>query len=112
MYDAFVTIGVTFLLCFTWPQASLQLVSATEQAQPPYAKWGRLAMLEAQKKYPHAQIIEYLHLGRTAPSTTTSMESFKLLLRQDNRIRAVYVRILFETATEKLLSVKMEEADG
>ena len=33
-------------------------------AQPPYAKWGKLAVEKTKEQYPKAEIIDYLHIGR------------------------------------------------
>ncbi len=74
-----------------------------------YAKWGRLAMQETQKKYPAASIVDYLHVGRKTISQNTAEETFKFWLRQNQREWGVYVRIQFEPATEKLLSVTFQE---
>ncbi|RNB55672.1 DUF3889 domain-containing protein [Brevibacillus gelatini] len=79
-------------------------------AQPPYAKWGRLAMQETMKKYPHAQIVDYLHVGRTAKTPTTSEETFKLLLQEGNRRWALLVHIEFENQTEHVVQITFEES--
>ncbi|EJL47523.1 hypothetical protein BAG01nite_35890 [Brevibacillus agri] len=79
-------------------------------AQPPYAKWGRLAMQETMKKYPHAQIVDYLHVGRTAKTPTTSEETFKLLLQEGNRRWALLVHIEFENQTEHVVQITYEES--
>ncbi|MFD2369581.1 YqzG/YhdC family protein [Brevibacillus sp. GCM10020057] len=78
-------------------------------AQPPYAKWGQIAMQQTMKAYPQAKIIDYLHVGRKIKTPTTSEETFKLLLQQGNRVWALLVHIEFETKTEKLLRIRFEE---
>lgn len=78
-------------------------------AQPPYAKWGQIAMQETMKTYPQAKIIDYLHVGRKSKTPTTSEETFKLLLQQGNRVWALLVHIEFETKTEKVLHIRFEE---
>ncbi|MED1722381.1 YqzG/YhdC family protein [Brevibacillus parabrevis] len=82
---------------------------APANAQPPYAKWGRLAMQETMQKYPHAQIVDYLHVGRIAKTPTTSEETFKLLLQQGNRRWALLVHIEFENQTERVVNITYEE---
>ncbi|MFC4769773.1 YqzG/YhdC family protein [Effusibacillus consociatus] len=103
------TILVTVLVCFPFPISVQNSSYAATQAQPPYAKWGRLAMAETMKKYPGASIVDYLHVGRSKKSPTTSEETFKLWLRKGTREWGVYVRILFETSTERLISITFEE---
>ncbi|MGG1662751.1 YqzG/YhdC family protein [Brevibacillus sp. NRS-1366] len=78
-------------------------------AQPPYAKWGRIAMQETKQKYPHEQIVDYLHVGRIQKTPTTSEETFKLLLQEGNRRRALLVHIEFESRTEKVVRISFEE---
>lgn len=78
-------------------------------AQPPYAKWGRIAMQQTKQKYPHAQIVDYLHVGRIKKTPTTSEETFKLLLQEGNRRWALLVHIEFETKTDKMVRITYEE---
>jgi hypothetical protein len=85
----------------------------TEQSipSPPYAKWGTLAIRETNKKYPNAKIVDYLHVGRQTVSSTTARETFKLWLKQGNREFGVYVRITFDTATERIQAIVFEETE-
>lgn len=78
-------------------------------AQPPYAKWGRLAMQETMKAYPHAHIVDYLHVGRSDKTPTTSEETFKLLLQEGNRRWALLVHIEFDKKTEQVVKIRLEE---
>jgi hypothetical protein len=78
-------------------------------AQPPYAKWGRLAIEETMKKYPQAEIVDYLHVGRTSKTPATWEETFKFLLREGNRMWAVLVRIEFDKRTEIVKAIRFEE---
>jgi hypothetical protein len=86
-----------------------------QTAQPnhdsPYAKWGALAIQETAKKYPNAKIVDYLHVGRQPISPTTARETFKLWLKQGNREFGVYVRITFDTATERVQAIVFEETE-
>ena len=93
-----------------WLIALIFLFGTTSAyAQPSYAKWGRMAVEETKKHYPRAQIIDYLHVGRTQVSPSTSKETFRLLLRQDHREFIVIVAITFLTASETLLSIQIQE---
>lgn len=97
-------------LWINWMIALIFVLGTTSAyAQPPYAKWGRMAVEETKKHYPRAQIIDYLHVGRTQVSPSTSKETFRLLLRQDHREFIVIVAITFLTASEKLLSIQIQE---
>lgn len=88
---------------------SLAWTSPVAEAQPPYAKWGKVAMQQTMKTYPKAKIVDYLHVGRKNKTPTTSEETFKLLLQENNRMWALLVHIEFETKTEKVLKVSFEE---
>jgi hypothetical protein len=61
------------------------------------------------KTYPKAKVVDYLHVGRKEKTPTTSEETFKLLLQENNRMWALLVHIEFETKTEKVLKVRFEE---
>ena len=78
---------------------------------PAYAKWGRMAMQNIMAKYPKADVIDYLHIGREV-GTVTSVEKFKLWLRaEDNREFGVYVDITFNNQTEEVVDIKYTETN-
>jgi len=77
--------------------------------QPPYAKWGKIAMTETKNKY-HADIVDYLHIGRTQINENITEEKFKLWLRTSKQQQfGVYISIRFDSHTEQILSIKYEE---
>lgn len=94
----FLGIGVWFLF--------LQTVAAQV---PPYAKWGKLAVEETKKHYPQADIIDYLHIGRDSLGTHQAREKFRLLLRQNHKEWAVLISITFDTRTEKVISIRIQD---
>lgn len=79
---------------------------------PPYAKWGRMAVQETQKRYPTAAIIDYLHVGRENLQTDRARETFKLWLRQDSREFGVTVIITFDPRTESVISILLKEGQA
>jgi hypothetical protein len=82
--------------------------ASAEQKAPPYAKWGRVAMSKTKEKYPQAEIIDYLHIGRDkGPQSST--EKFKLWLKTNNREFGVFIDITFDNKTEKILDIKFRE---
>lgn len=83
---------------------------AEEQPVPSYAKWGRIAMKETMEKYPQAQIIDYLHVGKKTKGNN-EVEQFKLWLKQDNKEFGVLIDIEFEPNTEKIVSVTFKETN-
>ncbi|WP_449536952.1 YqzG/YhdC family protein [Ferdinandcohnia sp. Marseille-Q9671] len=85
-------------------------VAETQKQAPEYAKWGRLAMKETQKRYPEAQIIDYLHVGKQQKNRMT-VERFKLWMKQGNREFGAFVNITFETETERVRNITVVETD-
>ena len=63
---------------------SINTANAQHKPIPPYAKWGTLALKKTHEKYPHAKIIDYLHIGRMI-GRQTSTEKFKLWLKEDSK---------------------------
>jgi len=82
---------------------------AHEQPEiPAYAKWGKLALKETQLKYPNANIIDYLHEGSESKGDST-IEKFKLWLKDSDSEFGVFVRIEYTTETEKVVTIEFEE---
>ncbi|MCC5802436.1 DUF3889 domain-containing protein [Rossellomorea vietnamensis] len=81
-----------------------------QQEIPSYAKWGSLAVRKTKERYPNAEIVDYLHIGKEY-GTKISTEKFKLWLRQNGKEFGVFIDIQFETETEKLLDIKFRETD-
>lgn len=91
--------------------AHTQLSTLAQESQhetPSYAKWGLLAVKETKLKYPNADLIDYLHQGREI-NGESSIENFKLWLREGEREFGVFVRIEFNTDTEKVVGIEFEE---
>ena len=106
MRKTFLALGI-----FTIVNAAPTLIPAIAHAQqeiPAYAKWGQLAMQETQSKYPHATIIDYLHEGRELKENST-IEKFKLWLKEDGHEFGVFVRIEFATNTGKVIAITFQE---
>ena len=85
--------------------------SANTEAQqeiPAYAKWGELAVTETQVKYPNATIIDYLYEGNVNIGEST-IEKFKLWLKEGDREFGVFIRIEYVTATEKVNQIEWNE---
>lgn len=89
---------------------NLGISFAEEQVAPAYAKWGRIAMKETMEKYPNAQIIDYLHVGRKSKGSN-EVEQFKLWLKEDDKEFGVIIDIEFDAKTEEIVSVTMKETD-
>lgn len=90
---------------------STKAILIEENSQPLYAKWGRLAMEKTKEKYPNASIVDYLHVGRVQGANTT-MEKFKLWLKENEKEFGVEVRIEFDKDTEKVIRITFKEVTG
>jgi hypothetical protein len=81
-----------------------------EQAIPPYAKWGRLAMQKTKERYPGIDIVDYLHIGRNVQKEITK-EKFKLWLRSNNKEFGVFITITFKTKNEEIVEITFKETN-
>lgn len=86
-------------------------VTAQQVYEPPYAKWGRLAMQKTKERYPRADIVDYLHIGRDRITPNTAVEKFKLWLHEGSREFGVFVYIEFELNSDKLINITFRETD-
>ncbi|NQX49035.1 DUF3889 domain-containing protein [Paenibacillus tritici] len=90
------------ILVISWPLSR-------GSAAPDYARWGTLAVKEAQQKY-NAEIVDYKHIGRTQIKPKLAEEKFKLLVRSKaGREFGVIVMIRFNPSTDKLQSIQFLE---
>ena len=81
-----------------------------QQVTPSYAKWGSLAVRKTKERYPDADIVDYLHIGKEN-GTKVSTEKFKLWLKRNGKEFGVFVDIEFETDSEKLINIRFRETD-
>lgn len=108
MRKTFLALGI-FTIVNAAPTSILTIAHAQLEI-PAYAKWGRLAIQETQSKYPHATIIDYLHEGSELKESST-IENFKLWLRDGDHEFGVSVRIEYATNSEKVIAITFQETD-
>ncbi|MEG0498252.1 MAG: DUF3889 domain-containing protein [Carnobacterium sp.] len=82
-----------------------------QQEIPAYAKWGQLAIKETQLKYPNARIVDYLHEGSETTANST-IERFKLWLKDGSNEFGVFIKIEYTTATEKVVNIEFHSTSG
>ena len=85
-----------------------QTSTSVQQDIPAYAKWSKIAIKETQLKYPNADIIDYLHEGSELNDDST-IEKFKLWLRDSNNEFGVFVTIKYMTETEEIVNIEFRE---
>lgn len=83
-------------------------IAPAQQEVPAYAKWGQLAMKETQSKYPNASIIDYLHVGSESIENST-IEEFRLWLKDSNKEFGISVKIEYTTETDELVNIQIQE---
>lgn len=66
---------VALVLLFLTTCSNVYTGSSIVHAQPPYAKWGKLAVEKTKEQYPKAEIIDYLHIGRKPKTVQITVEN-------------------------------------
>ncbi|MCE4047585.1 MULTISPECIES: DUF3889 domain-containing protein [Bacillaceae] len=98
-------IGITLLSClFSFHTQA----APAEKELPSYVKWGQIAMTKTKEKYPNSEIIDYKHIGKDTQKST-SIEKFKLIVKQQDKKVGVMVNLTFDTRTERLINVDLKE---
>lgn len=64
--------------------------------------------IEKEMRLSYAKIIDYLHEGSESKGDST-IEKFKLWLKDGDKEFGVYVRIEYTTETEKVVTIEFEE---
>lgn len=95
------------MLLLTIPFSGLLSISETVVAAE-YEKWGNLAVQKTKEKYPNAEVTDYKHIGRVAGINTT-MEKFKLVVKEGEREFGVLVNIEFDKETERVIDISFKE---
>ena len=110
MRKIMICLTLPLLFCFinSYPHKLIDVSYAQHKPIPPYAKWGALAVKKTEEKYPNAQIIDYLHIGRVA-GPNTSTEKFKLWLKDSQKEFGVFVDIEFNNKTEDVINITFKE---
>ncbi|WP_301108585.1 DUF3889 domain-containing protein [Sporosarcina sp.] len=88
--------------------ASIPMEAAAQSEVPTYAKWSRLAIKETQVKYPHANVVDYLHIGSESEKGAT-VEKFRLWLKDGGREFGVLVNVRYAPETDKLINIEFQE---
>ncbi|WP_034672036.1 DUF3889 domain-containing protein [Ectobacillus panaciterrae] len=105
---AFVIFATSFPL--SMPATQTAHAIRIERGDPAYAKWGKLAVLKTKEKYPQADVIDYLYVGREKKSSGVAVEKFKLWLRQNEREFGVFVDIEFDLPGENIIQITFKES--
>ncbi|MFY4774085.1 DUF3889 domain-containing protein [Metabacillus sp. RGM 3146] len=106
---------ITWIICLNMlcqsPGTAAVKPVITETRPPEYAKWSRIALKKTEEKYPKAEIVDYLHIGREKIGFRTAKEKFKLWMREDGKEYGLYVTVEFDTETEGVKSITFQKTD-
>ena len=81
-------------------------------ASPPsYAKWGQLAVKTAKEKYPRANIVDYLHIGRE-DKPNSSIEKFKLWVDDQGKEFGLLIQIEFNPQNDQVIRVNTQRTSN
>lgn len=106
MRTTFIALGI--LVTATSTTTNIPTTIHAQPEIPAYAKWSRIAIKETQLKYPSADIIDYLHEGSESKGEST-IEKFKLWLKDGTNEFGVFVRIKYTTETEELVTIEFQQ---
>ena len=89
------------------------LVSAnpTQASPPSYAKWGQLAVKTAKEKYPRANIVDYLHIGRE-DKPHSAIEKFKLWVDDQGKEFGLLIQIEFDPKNDRVIQVNTQKTNN
>ena len=82
-----------------------------EKETPSHAKWGKRAMVEVKKKYPHSEIYDYRHVGREEKGQM-SIETFQLWIRENHQTSKVTVRITFDSNSQNVTNITVHPSSS
>ncbi|WP_019152599.1 DUF3889 domain-containing protein [Robertmurraya massiliosenegalensis] len=98
------------LMLLSVPFAFVINHSSFIQAEEKYAKWGQLAVSKTKEKYPNAEIKDYKHEGRVQ-GTNTTVEKFKLWLKEKDKEFGVLVSIEYDKESERVIDITYKEVE-
>ncbi len=82
--------------------------NAANASPPSYAKWGQLAVKTAKEKYPRANIVDYLHIGRE-DKPNSSIEKFKLWVDDQGKEFGLLIQIEFDPKDDRVINVSTQK---
>ena len=103
-----IVIELTIIATMQTLTTYIPTTAPTHQETAAYAKWGQVAVKETQSKFPHASIIDYLYEG-SEPKENSTIEKFRLRLKESDKEFGVSVKIEYITDTKELIHVQIHE---
>ncbi|PLR65903.1 MULTISPECIES: DUF3889 domain-containing protein [Bacillaceae] len=100
--------NIFLIFCMAVSASVLPVQGHAETKTQSYEEFGREAMKKAKETFPDAQIVDYLHVGKKRKGET-SIETFKLTLKENNKPFEVFVFIEYNEKTKKVIKVTLEK---
>ncbi len=101
-------LNILMIFCMTVSASVFSVQVHAETKTLSYEEFGRAAMKKAKEEFPDAQIVDYLHVGKKRKAET-SIETFKLTLKENNKPFEVFVFIEYNEKTKKIIKVTLDK---
>jgi hypothetical protein len=101
-------LNILLIFCLAGSTTAFSVHAHAETKVLSYEEYGRIAMRKTMEKYPGAQITDYLHVGKKRKKET-SIETFKLTLKEKNKTFQVLVLVEYNEKTKKVVKVTFEK---
>jgi len=101
-------IALGFIMIVSLVPTHTPTIALAQPETPNYAKWGQVAMKETKSRYPNMDIVDYKHEG-SEPKGESTIEKFKLWLKEGETEFGVLIRIEYTTETEEVIKIEFEE---
>jgi hypothetical protein len=104
---------ITFQLFFSlrYAEAKGNQTINRNNCSDSYIKWVDVAKKQARSKYPSASFIDFLYVGCKSESSTTKYHIYKYWMKDGSRQFGVYVSILVDTESNKVINSSTEETN-
>lgn len=103
-----IMLTIFLIFCMAVSASMFSVQAHAETKTQSYEEFGRAAMKKAKEEFPDAQIVDYLHVGKKR-KTETSIETFKLTLKENNKPFQVFVFIEYNENTKKVIKVTLDK---
>ena len=80
--------------------------------EPPYARWGRIAMEQTAAKFPGVPITDYLYVGKFPKMNSYADEVFRLVIRPASEQRTIIVVITIDERSNKMQTIQFQKIES
>ncbi|WP_052737842.1 DUF3889 domain-containing protein [Bacillus sp. SA1-12] len=76
-----------------------------------YEKWSKIAISAVKERYPESQLIDYKYVKREEVNEEESKDIFHVKVKEKAKQFVVYVNVVFNPKTGKLITVNLEKKE-